>query len=328
MCPNLVGRLLSGISPTAAGAVQQHQSGRPAADPEPSSSPTDKLPSPTSCAQSGSEALLGSSSPSSQGRTDHLPPQQQQQDSAGTGKRSTEQQQLLDGPGSVYSVLPCIKQLRPSRSAADQLAAAVLGALPGVCLDSSWRVYPSGPRSGPQKAEAVICILPDLQPPVSQHADCALVLMMGDCHEVDLYVGQQLCQQQQPILFAWHPCWAVVCYMWPAVRCDLICQHSRIHSLIVEHACCTLHNHHATNTLTSQCVIELGVGVLPLASDYPHYLRTHTHRAIFAPSQQSSPSCRSSGMQVWPCQAYCTSPSPPPRPCLRSAALLWSQRPC
>ena len=120
--------------------------------------------SPTRSSRAPSDLTQTDKQPSPRSRAESRPGSQE---TAGPSSRhSSEQQQLVEGPGSVYSLLPCIKQLRPSRGAADNLAAAVLGALPGVRLDSSWVVYPSGNKSGPQKAEACICILPDLQPPV------------------------------------------------------------------------------------------------------------------------------------------------------------------
>jgi hypothetical protein len=93
------------------------------------------------------------------------------QGAAAAPRRSNEQQQLADRPGSVYDNLPCIKQLQPSRSAALDLYAVVLGALPGVKLDSSWVVYQSRAKSPagskPSTGDSYICVLPTLQPPVS-----------------------------------------------------------------------------------------------------------------------------------------------------------------
>jgi hypothetical protein len=99
---------------------------------------------------------------------------------------SNSPQQLLDlsSSGSAYAQLPCIQQLRPSRAAAEDLAAAVLAALPGVQLDSSWVVYstsaaprPASGRKAPAlKAGGHICILPALEPPVRLLAGSAVPL--------------------------------------------------------------------------------------------------------------------------------------------------------
>lgn len=107
------------------------------------------------------------------------PPSEQQgvqhtgQGAAGTSQHSNGQKQLLGGPGSAYANLPCLKQLKPIRSAAGDLAAAVLAALPGVKLDSSWVVYetafkaPAGLQVNSPAGLSYVCILPNLQPPVS-----------------------------------------------------------------------------------------------------------------------------------------------------------------
>jgi len=160
-----LGRLLYSGSkgePTAAESSQGPKLPAQAGKPKGDSSLMTKQPSPRSWADAGSQAPDAQRDPV-------------QDTAVCSSRRSSETQQLLDGPGSVYALLPCIKQLRPSRSAADQLAAAVLGALPGVKLDSSWMVYPAGPRSGAKKAEGCICILPDLQPPVRQNVEKKLV---------------------------------------------------------------------------------------------------------------------------------------------------------
>lgn len=111
------------------------------------------------------------------------PPLEQQgvqhtgQGAAGTSQHSSKQHQLLDGPGSAYANLPCLKQLKPIRSAAGDLSAAVLTALPGVKLDSSWVVYqtavkePAGLQVNSQAGLSYVCILPALQPPVSNLLD-------------------------------------------------------------------------------------------------------------------------------------------------------------
>lgn len=149
------------------GRLLHSSKGEPTAE---SSQPGPKLPAQAGKPKGDSGLMTKQPSPRSWADAGSQAPDTQRgpvQDTAACSlRRTSETQQLLDGPGSVYALLPCIKQLRPSRNAADQLAAAVLGALPGVKLDSSWMVYPAGPRSGAKKTEGCICILPDLQPPV------------------------------------------------------------------------------------------------------------------------------------------------------------------
>jgi hypothetical protein len=129
----------------------------------------------------------------------------QQADAAQMPLQGASPQQLLDltSPGSIYAQLPCIQQLRPSRAAADELAAAVLAALPGVQLDSSWVVFstvaapkPASGRKAPAfKAGGNICILPALEPPVrpAMHLLCPCVsvcvcgclwVSVGSCNQI------------------------------------------------------------------------------------------------------------------------------------------------
>lgn len=110
-----------------------------------------------------------------------------QQGAAVAPKCSNEQQQLADGPGNVYANLPCIKQLQPSRSAALDLYVFVLGALPGVKLDSSWVVYqshaksPADTKPSTTAVDSYICILPTLQPPVSTSVTLTLAVHVLYC---------------------------------------------------------------------------------------------------------------------------------------------------
>ena len=97
---------------------------------------------------------------------------------------AAQQQQQQPQPAAlspVYASLPCISDRSPSSSAAAELAGGVAAALPGIRLDSSWLVYPTGPGSPAARvAEGCVCIWPDLQPPVGvagaagmQRAGCA-----------------------------------------------------------------------------------------------------------------------------------------------------------
>jgi hypothetical protein len=136
----------------------------------PGSSRTEELPaagSPSPTRTDKAKGLLGlmQKGPS--------PPKQRlgAQQGAAAAPKPSEQQQLADGLGNIYVNLPCIKQHQLSRSAALELYAVVLRALPGIQLDSSWLVYqprvksPAG--SKPSAGDGYICILPTLHPPVS-----------------------------------------------------------------------------------------------------------------------------------------------------------------